>query len=206
MNRLVQLFGRLRGHQDGASAIEFALAAPLVFLLTFGIIEMGLVLFTWVVMEGSMREASRFGITGVDPDDASRLERIVEIVEEMTFGMVDVSTADVDVRKYPTFADVGKGESFKDTNPANGKYDPGELFTDCNGNGKWDNDRGNPDDPGGSGEVVMYTIRYDYPLIMPMISDLLGEDGKLPLSATVVVRNEPWDTTQTAEDLKSCDP
>jgi len=49
-------------NQDGATVVEFALIAPLLLLLTFGIIEFGLFLFNKHVITNVSREIARAGI------------------------------------------------------------------------------------------------------------------------------------------------
>lgn len=205
MCALLKNLRRLYRRADGGVSVEFGLLAPLLFLISIGIVDVGMALFTWATMEGGLREASRYGITGNDPTDGTtRLDEIKDIIEKMSGGMIDVDKATIDVKAYPTFADVGKAEAFDDAN-GNGTHDSGEALNDCNGNGQADADRGRDDDAGTSGEVVVYTIEYDYEMMTPVLMNLVGEGGKLPLRATVVVRNEPWDTTHTADDLEPCE-
>jgi Flp pilus assembly protein TadG len=200
-NRFRSLFCR----NEGGSAVEFALLAPVLFLITFGIIDLGIMLFTWVMMEGGLREAARYAITGAAPTEtASRLEEVIKIVEDKTVGMIDLTKARIEARAYPTFDDVGKAENFVDAGDMNGHYDAGESFTDCNGNGNWDGDRGTKNNAGESADVVLYTFEYDYPVMTPMLSDLIGTNGKFPLRASVLIRNEPWETGKTSKDKKKC--
>ncbi len=49
----------------GASAVEFALIAPLLFLLLFGIIEFGLLLYNQAVITNASREGARKGVVYV---------------------------------------------------------------------------------------------------------------------------------------------
>ena len=49
----------------GASAVEFALVLPVLMLLTFGIIEFGVLLFDKAVITNASREGARFGIVFV---------------------------------------------------------------------------------------------------------------------------------------------
>lgn len=49
-------------NQDGATIVEFAIIAPLLFLLIFGIIEFSLLLFNKHVITNSSREGARAGI------------------------------------------------------------------------------------------------------------------------------------------------
>ena len=150
-----------------------------------------MVLFTSTLMEGALRDASRYGITGQEPNQSARLERILGIVGERTMGLVDMSTAQIEVLVYPGFGDIGKPEGFVDGN-GNGAYDSGEAFTDTNGNSVWDADSGVPG-PGGSGDIVVYRIHYDWPLLTPIFGAIMNGNGTLPLTASLAVRNEPWD-------------
>ncbi len=195
-----------RRDECGSPVVEFAIAGPVFFLLVCAIVEFGLVMFVTVLMESSLRDASRYGVTGQLPDGASTMSEreayIRELVEDRTLGLVDFDKAVLDIRSYPTFDDVAQGETFVDGN-ANGKYDSGETFKDCNANGKRDEDRGSAG-PGESGAVVLYRVRYDWPLITPMVGKVIGKDGKFPLSASVAVRNEPWNPSLDGTEPKPC--
>lgn len=190
--RLATALFRVGRERDGVTAVEFALTFPLVAMLVIAIIEFGMIQFTSILMESGLRDASRYGITGYEESGISRMDRIIQIVAEHTLGLVDMTKADFQILVYPGFGDVG-GESYVDGN-GNGTYDSGETFTDKNDNGVWDSDIGVPG-PGDSGEVVVYRIRYDWPLFMPWMASLIGSDGTFPIRASVAVRNEPWDTS-----------
>jgi Flp pilus assembly protein TadG len=68
----------------GVSAVEFALIAPLLFVLTFGIIEFSLLLFDKAVLTNASREGARAAIVyrfdGKDPDplDQAEVEAVVK--------------------------------------------------------------------------------------------------------------------------------
>ena len=115
----------------------------------------------------------------------------LEIVGERTLGLVDMSTAQIEVLVYPGFGDIGKAEDFVDGD-GNGTYDAGETFTDTNANGVWDADSGVPG-PGGSGDIVVYRVQYDWPLFTPIFGSIMGGIETLPLTASLAVRNEPWE-------------
>jgi hypothetical protein len=181
---------RVARSRRGSSAVEFAMAFPALVLAVVAIIEFGAVMFTTVLMESALRDASRYGITGLEMDGVSRMDRIIAIVGDRTLGFVDMSEADFEVRVYPSFGDIGRGEAYVDGN-GNGSYDLGETYSDENGNGSWDADIGDPG-AGGPGEVVVYRIRYDWPLLTPLAAGLIGEEGKFTLRASLAVRNEPW--------------
>lgn len=54
---------RLR-HEEGASAVEFALIAPLLFLILFGILEWGIAFLQVQSMRAAVREGGRAAAVG----------------------------------------------------------------------------------------------------------------------------------------------
>lgn len=195
MFKLVDRIRRLVRCRKGGTAIEFAVVAGLLFTLLFGIVEFSMYSLASVLMEGSMREASRFGITGFTPSGVSREDRIVELVEANTMGLVDTDAASfkLDVLVYPSFQCIGKPEPWTDEPPdgnGNGQYDVGEPYNDINGNGQWDEDVG-LSGAGGPGDVVLYSVSYEWPFWTYLATLLGGEDGSLPIRATMAVLNEP---------------
>jgi hypothetical protein len=192
MLKLLRRLIRLRRDEKGSPVMEMAFAAPILFLVCAATVEFGMIMFVTVLMESSLRDAARYGITGQVPDGFDRQAYIIQLIGERTIGLVDISTADIQILSYPTFDDVGRGEDFVDGN-GNGSYDPGETYTDENGNSQWDDDVGVPG-AGESGQVVVYRISYEWPLLTPLIAPLIGDNGKYLIKASIAVRNEPWET------------
>ena len=68
--------------EEGASAVEFALIAPLLFMLVFGIIYFGIAFLRMQTLRSSVREGGRAAAVGAptigsDPGEgAGRLDRI----------------------------------------------------------------------------------------------------------------------------------
>ncbi len=173
------------------AAVEFALVAPILILLIVGMFEIAMVMFVSVTVEGGLREAARFGITGNVPVGMTRQEQIMNMLATHTLGLVDLASSTITFKAYDSFGDIGQPEPFNDISPANGAYDLGEPFTDMNGNSQWDADRG-ADGVGSSGEVVLYKIDYDWLLFTPIVANLITEGGALHMTASVTVRNEPY--------------
>ena len=217
MARFLNSLGRLLRREDGVSAVEMALVAPIFFAFMIGTMEVALVMFTNVAVEGAVRDAARYGITGSTANGLSREDRLRQIIHQRTFGLIDPDQAQITTKVYPNFAAIETEEEFTDLN-GDGYRDAGESYTDANGNGQWDpgepltdtNDNGVRDatEPyvdsnnngewdggargmGGSGEVVLYTISYQLPFIAPVVNNLFGV-RVLNLSTRIVVRNEPW--------------
>ena len=182
---------RMAGCVRGVAALEFAFAAPVVIIAMVGAIELSTLMFATTLMEGGLREASRFGITGNVPAGSTREAHIIKVIASNTIGLVDMSTAVLSYKIYPSFGTVGKPEPFVDGIPANGTYDPGEAFTDINGNGQWDSDMGKAG-LGGPGDIVLYTVRVNWNMLTPLIGALMTTNGPLKLESSIAVRNEPY--------------
>lgn len=191
---LMATMKRLRRNRKGSAVTEFAIAAPVVIMAIVGIIEFSMILFVSSLLEGGLREASRFGLTGFQPNGLTREERILKIVEDHTHGLVDGTAVNLSTLVYPSFDSIGQPEPFTDEN-SNGTFDAGEPYMDINGNNQWDPDMGAAG-LGGPEDIVLYTIEYDWPLMTGMLNGFVGNDGKIGLRASVVVRNEPYGTTE----------
>jgi Flp pilus assembly protein TadG len=184
--RLVRL---IRGRR-GVTAVEFALIAPVCMTLVAVFIDLSMVMFITNVMEGGLREASRYAITGYIEPGKTREQKIAEIVKDHSYGLINDADLTITYKIYQSFDDVGKPEPFVDSN-SNGKYDSGEPFTDVNSNGQWDSDMGAAG-VGGPGAIVAYTVEYKWTLWTPLAAEIWGNGGTVTLNATIAVRNEPY--------------
>lgn len=195
---------RFTASVKGAMALEFAFGLPIAVFAVLALVELSMLILVNTLVEGGLREASRFGITGQVPNGVSREEVIKDLVGENTLGLVDMSKTAVTTKTYSSFAEVGRPEPFGDGND-NDVCDAGESYTDVNGNGAWDDDMG-ADGAGGPGDVVLYTISFEWDFLTPIPGQVFGQDGTIPMNASVVVRNEPWDApTTTTPETKTCD-
>ena len=181
---------RLRRCKRGTISLEFALLAPTLFAIVLGILEIGMIVFANALLEGGLRDASRYGITGLEPSEGARETHIVNIINEHGSGLLDIDTGDVTMLVYPDFDSIGESEPFTDQN-ANDSYDDGEPYTDLNCNDQWDADLGLPG-AGAGGEVVLYTVQEDWELLTSFMTEAIGMDGQITLTASVAVRNEPY--------------
>lgn len=189
--KMRELFLRLWKHRQGASVVEFSMLAMPLILTLVGIIEVALILFVNVLLEGSVRDAARYGITGYTSGGLDRESMIRKVIKDRTAGLVDMNKIRIETLVYQSFSDIGKPEPFVDNSPANGTYDVGESFTDINGNNKWDADMGAVG-LGGPGAVVVYRVSYDWPLLTGLLTPLLGSHGYVSLTVSTAVRNEPF--------------
>ena len=183
---------RLLRCRRGFGTIELAIALPVFLMAICGVIELGMMMLVTTLMEGGLREAARFGITGYHPPGATRESYILDTIASNTIGLVDMGNAEVTYLIYPSFGDIGQPEPYTDVD-SSGSWEPGEPYVDINGNGAWDPDMGQAG-LGGPGEVVLYTVAVDWGMLTPVVAPLVGEDGKIRMTASVAVRNEPWPT------------
>jgi Flp pilus assembly protein TadG len=176
--------------ESGATAIEFAMIAPVLLAALFGIVEFGLALAADIVLKNATQDAARMGRTGFVSAGSTQDETVRTIVRDRAGAFMDADRLTIESLAYSGFDTLRKPEPFVDAN-GNGVRDDGENFTDVNGNGKWDADQGTLG-YGGTSEVVVYTVTYPWQFLTPLIGDLVGTDGTLTLKATAVVQNEPY--------------
>lgn len=193
--RRFSLVRRYLGCRDGATAVEFALISPVLFLLVIGIVKAGLIMSAQNTLESATYMASRTGRTGFVETGKTQEETIMDMLEEraslfLNTNYVSIDAMSVTTKTYADFDDINEPEPFVDAN-GNGVRDNGENFTDINGNGVWDEDRGGSG-YGSSGEIVVYTVTYPWPLFTPLVSQFIGTDGIFTLTSRAVVKNEPY--------------
>lgn len=177
--------------QDGATAAEFALVAPVMLLMTIGIIEVSLMMLTQNIMESATFTAARLGKTGYTEAGMTREETIIQALHDAADGLLDTSQVHIETESYNEFGQVGSPEPFVDAN-ANGVHDDGENYTDVNGNGVYDTDMG-ADNEGNAGQVVVYIVTYPWHVTTPFLNTIMGDNGVFTLTARTVVKNEPFE-------------
>ena len=105
-------------HTGGQSLAEFALIAPLLVLVLFGIVELGILLNVYIGLTNSAREAARAGAifqyTGTAPlsgdtaavgtIDTARRASIDAVIAETLNPVVDPATIQVTTNYTPTTA------------------------------------------------------------------------------------------------------
>ena len=166
----------LPGERRGASAVEFALVAPPLFLLLVGLFEVCLIFFVSGVLEQGARDAARTLRTG-------EFQAGSEINADTFRTNICTSMADlfdceanlaIDVRRvsgFPTIQDSAPLDS-------DGKLDRTNFGFD----------------PGGADDIVIVNVYYEWPLITPMISAPMANlpGGRRLLVSSQAFRNEPF--------------
>ncbi|MEX1253831.1 MAG: TadE/TadG family type IV pilus assembly protein [Dehalococcoidia bacterium] len=137
---------RGRKRQRGQAIAEFAMITPVLMLIIFGIIDISRIYNAWVTVQGSAREAARYGVTGRSDCNITTPTRI-DCIEDAAFRRADALTN--------TPADIGisvRSWEFPDyDNP------PTE------------------DDAGEQCDALEVQIDYDFTPSTPLIGNIIGD-------------------------------
>ena len=163
---------KLRRREEGVTAVEFALVAPVFLFLVFAILETSLMYVVATVMQGEVALATREIRTGQLQAGEDALGTFTENLCSNLSNVLDCDNIIIDVR---TFDDFGEMEV--------------DTFVDEDGNAS-----GNEFDPGGASEIVLVRIAYQYNIITPYLDKFLPTDasGNLMLFAGTAFKNEPF--------------
>lgn len=189
MIALVRKCRALWSDRRGTAVTEFALTAPLFFLLLMGIFDYSWQMYGKQVLSGAVAKSGRGSTLEGSANDQSALDAEVRTRVQEVFKGAQVTFTR---RAYDSYDDIGDPEDYTDSN-ANGRYDTGECFNDVNGNGSWDTDRGQSGN-GGADDVVLYTARMKIKRILP-VWKMLGQPQESTITATSVLRNQPYNTS-----------
>jgi Flp pilus assembly protein TadG len=188
IRRLRPLLARLLGEQRATAVTEFALAAPLFLLVLMGIFDFGMQLYAKSVLSGAVNRAARDA--ALEGNNASQVAIDAAVTANVRTVFQDAALT-YTRKSYDDFSGVSKPEPLVDGN-GNGTRDPGECFTDTNGTGSWDTDRGNSGQGGGD-EVVLYSAEMQLTRLFPAWK-MLGQPQVATIRATTVLRNQPFNT------------
>jgi Flp pilus assembly protein TadG len=174
-----RLSGFLKNRR-GAAIVEFAIIAAVLFLLIFGIIEICLLFWASYELENGVATAARLVRTGQVQSGGLDASKIKAQLCSQAVILSNCSTAvQLDVE---TFGTLGAMQAPAAVDGA------GKLRSDftCN--------------PGGPGAYVLVTAFYEWPLVIPLTSAVLGNlaNGNFLLRAAAAFKNEPFPPTGAA--------
>jgi len=176
--------------EDGVTALEFAIVAPVLMMLVFSIIEFSLIMMVYNVMESSTSISSRLGKTGFVTEGQTREQTILTSIMARAGNLIRQENLTVTSKFYKQFDQINDPEPFIDANH-NGNFDVGENYTDVNGNSQWDADMG-ASGYGSANDVVVYSVSYPWPISTPIMREFIGTDGNFIITTHAVVKNEPY--------------
>ena len=183
---------RFARDQRALAMVEFALIAPVFFVLIFGIMDFAWQIYGKSVLQGAVAKAAREATLESGAAATAAIDAKVKTAVTTVYKNAKVT---FDRKSYEGFSQVGQPERYTDGN-ANNKRDSGECFDDANNNGIWDSDAARSGN-GATDDVVLYTVTMEFDRILPMWKLLnIFYDGQqmqiATISATTVMRNQPY--------------
>jgi Flp pilus assembly protein TadG len=154
----------MRHRQRGATAVEFALIAPLLFMLLFVGLDFGVSLWVNLTMQYAVREGARYAVTGqsdLDPN-ASSQQRYLAVIEEIknsSMGLYGI------VNPSYTVTVNGKSSNYA----SQGSYS-GSMF-------------------GNAGDIIVLQLNCNWPLLTPLAQPFFP-NGVYTFSVAATMRNE----------------
>ena len=177
---------RVNSDQEGATLVEFAMIAPVFFLMLMGLFDFGFQIYAQSVVQGAVHSAARD--TSLE-NGAGKLAAIDEAVTRQVVRIAPGSNITFERKNYASFSDIGRAEDFVDTN-GNSKCDNGEAFEDINRNKVWDADRG-ATGVGGARDAVLYTASARFDRLFPFYA-MIGLPPQSIVTGQTVLRNQPY--------------
>ncbi|WP_208987266.1 TadE/TadG family type IV pilus assembly protein [Roseibium marinum] len=157
------------------TAVEFALIAMPFFILSIGILEVGLVQVVNRMVDNAVVSAARMIRTGQAQEGTFTADEFKdEICGFLPAFMCDTNRISVEVVSVDSFAEATETDDLYD--------DEGEIREDLQFV------------TGGASEIVVMHVIFKWPMIMSNL-ELYPEDrgGLRHLTSTMVFRNEPWE-------------
>jgi Flp pilus assembly protein TadG len=172
----MKMLTRFSKAKKGTTLIEFALLAPVFFLMVIGLVEFVLFQYRTYALNHVVYEATRNLQTG-EIQGAGDIELQAEAFHDevcaQAGAMIDCEQIVFDVRSYDEIEDIQFPEVLfdEDGNPINFVFAPGgpEKFS-----------------------VVRASIHHTF--VTPFMAEMFGMGPDLPaiVNAFCIVRNEPW--------------
>lgn len=181
------LFQRLRRNESGVTVIEFALIAPTLMVMLFGLLDLAHNMYTAQMLQGAIQQAARNSTLEGAVGSAAALDSVVTTAVHT---VAPGSTLTFSRKSYSNFTNAARPEDYTDVN-ANGTCDANEPFEDANGNGSWDLDTGVAGF-GGARDAVLYTVRVSYQRFFPVHAFIPGQSSTMTMSTSTVLRNQPY--------------
>lgn len=185
---MIEKWKQFRSRHDGAVLIEFAIVAPVLFMLMFGIIETGLIMLAQSTIESATSITSRTARIGNDGGTGNLESFIRSEIQRKSGGLINSGNVII-TTETDDYGDIKPDECLQDPPAAPGTC-PSGNYNDLNGNGVWDGFDLNLE---GAGEVVELTVYYPYQVITPGVGAIFGaDDGEFVITSKTLIVNEQY--------------
>jgi Flp pilus assembly protein TadG len=146
---------RIRRRDDGVTAVEFAMVAPVFLFLVFAILETSLMYVVATVMQGEVALTKRIIRTGQLQQEDDAITAFCETLCENLNNVLNCDNVIIDVRTFDDFGEIDLDD-----------------FVDDEGNAS-----GNQFTPGSAGEIVVVRVAYLYNIVTPYLDEFLPTDA-----------------------------
>ena len=186
-------------NEDGVTLVEFGMVAPIFILMIMGIFDMAHTQYTHGMMNGAMQSAGRdLTLESAGSLQGSIDQTVIDRVKSVVPGNAEI---ELEKLSHFEFSDIGEAEEYDDDD-GDGICNNNEVFVDANGNGQWDNNRGE-EGIGGARDAVLYTAIVKYDRLFPMYG-IAGMPQEVTLRASTVLRNQPYDEQDLTVETGNC--
>ena len=180
----------LRSDRKGVTVVEFAVVAPVMLLMVFGLLDLTFQAYIQATLDGAVNAAARNSTLEANAAGQTALDNQVRTQVQTVVGS---ATFQFQRSNYASVADIAKPEDYEENGTQPGRQ-VGECYFDYNRNGRYDLDRGRTGQ-GGADDFVQYRVIATYHRMFPMA--MFGMPADTSLTSTSVLRNQPY-TRQTA--------
>lgn len=189
---------------DGSAIVEFALVAPLFFLLVFAMLEFGLFLYSKIIVENIALEITRTASIGKPsnaecPDEKSREDFIKCLVKKRSSVLINGDRTQVQVAVIKEGTTITPDICF-DTDPPSSEPEKCTVYQEVNN--KSDYQGAQESDAGNSGQIIEARISYPWSVLMPLVGQFFQRTDNqgntrnvVMITAATVIRNEPFPPT-----------
>ncbi len=164
---------RLRHARGGNVMIEFALLAPVFFMMIMGLVEFVLFQYKTYALNHVVYEAARNLQTGEVQTAADMRAAFEEEVCDKAGPMIDCEAIVFDVRAFDNLADISYPPAIfdEDGNPSNFVFEPG-----------------------GANQYSVVRAAIHHQFVTPFMDKLfrMGPDMPAIVNSFCIVKNEPW--------------
>jgi Flp pilus assembly protein TadG len=175
--KMQHIYSKLWKNKKGATAIEFALLAPVFFLLLMGVMEFSFIMLRMVMAENALRQAARQSIVAANTADTIQTR-----VVEQTQRLIDFSNTSTSCVCITAYTNIASLNAARGSSPSScGACRPGNST------------------PATPNAVVNYELIYRHVYITPiggLIGIITGASVGgwefLDLRTSTVVTNEPF--------------
>ena len=210
--------------REGATILEYAIVAPVFFLMLFAIVEYGLYTFHSVAVESAVSQAARaasIGRTGAASGactaTSDRVGYVQCILRDKTSGLINSDSVTV-VANLVANGGVPASQTpdicMTDPPRAGGTCPPDTKFLDSNGNGVFDGSTGlTSTSLGNPGDLVEIRVFYPWKVQIPLMKEFFGcrgdqnqagcQQGVAMITAATVLKNEPFGPASSSSTSSS---